>query len=202
MTALRFYTFINMYTGGMGGPIHGGIQSAHVVHRTIYKYLRPMTAEHRSGDPEAKRGNVLREWMAKHETMIVCSAGYAENLDKLTDVISRAGEQLCLPWGTFNESEAALKGLQTGVGLVLPEELFDVVDYRTANNAVTNGADFQAAWPFKSTSKTALFYLGAPAFAGEVPGAEEGDIVVRRAYLPGSIEHELMTAVKACPLAR
>lgn len=199
---LRFYTFINMYLQG----IHAGIQSAHVVHDAMIKYMGHDTPHPTTSEADelrdaqfARSGSMLFSWARNHKTMIVCNAGYSSNLRAGYNLFDTLAENVGLPYVKFHESQEALEGVMTGIGIVLPEHLFNVVDYRTANNTVTDARAFHERFPFKETQPGGWYHLYNKNEA--ILGAEP-EIIVGHDYWAGSPEAKLLTWIKACPLAR
>ena len=105
---MRLYTFINMYLSS----IQQGIQTAHIVSELFQKY------EHLSHN----LGNIMR-WARNHKTIIVLNAGYTENIETL--IRHFLSEENPYQWAAFNESSEALDGARTGVGIILPERVYE-----------------------------------------------------------------------------
>ena len=108
---MRFYSFTNMYTSG----IHAGIQSAHAVHEMMTKYMS------RHDDPKYKR---FLDWAHNHKTMIVKQAGYHSSLNSLYDELKESSAWLELPMVKWRESQEALNGATTAIGIVVPAEVY------------------------------------------------------------------------------
>ena len=101
---LRAYFFGNMYLSS----IQQGIQAAHVVAEMFIKYhgLHP----------------TLIDWANAHKTMILLNGGYSEELHRLHGVF--ASRENPYPYAAFRESEQALEGAITSVGIILPEYIW------------------------------------------------------------------------------
>lgn len=119
MASLRFYTFINFYLSS----IQQGIQSAHVIHEAFVKHQEPSIER-----------DVLYEWATNHKTIVVLNGGINADLKSLYDFIKMESHKgsftlngYQLPWSCFNEDSQSLSSIMTGVGIVLPEEIFDAV---------------------------------------------------------------------------
>jgi len=105
---LRFYTFINCYLSS----IQAGIQSAHLVHELLLRYMVANTHASR----------LAFDWARNHKTIIVLNGGNSEEIWEVRQVLE---PQFEYPWAIFRESERALDGIITGVGVVLPASVFD-----------------------------------------------------------------------------
>jgi hypothetical protein len=110
MKNLRAYFITNMYTAG----IHAGIQSAHCLHEMYEKY------QFCSASGILHLGN----WAREHKTIIVLNGGYQSNLESLFFLFGQNAPLLGLPYAKFHESQEALNGALTCVGIVLPQEVY------------------------------------------------------------------------------
>lgn len=167
---MRFYAIINMYLAG----IHAGIQGGHVVHRTLLKY-DDVRLGGTMNDEGTKRGDaaaMLKDWQRNHETMIVCNGGYASNMEAGLAIFKKHADNLGLAWGTFHESQEALYGIMTGIGIVLPPSLYGAV------RAPEDGAG-RVLWAYQATPESRV-----------------------DTYDFGSPEHELLEWVRVQPLAK
>lgn len=104
---LRAYFFQNMYLQG----IHAGIQSQHTTAEMFLKY-----------NYQPGPGAMLYDWAHNHKTTIVLNGGYASNLERLALMLTSKDNPY--PWAFFKESEEALNGCITNVGIILPEKVF------------------------------------------------------------------------------
>jgi len=114
-------------------PIQRGIQSAHVTHDLFVKYNEYI-------DFEMKEQ--LFDWAENHKTMIVLNGGYSSTLTALNDMFDDSRNPY--PFTHFNESEEALCGALTCVGIVLPEKIYETAalirkDPTVYDKIVTNG---------------------------------------------------------------
>lgn len=107
---MRLYTFTNMYLS----PIQKGIQSAHVTHDLFVKYRDYMDYEMNA---------FLFDWAENHKTMIVLNGGYSSTIAALN--LSFSDSRNPYPFTHFNESDDALCGALTCVGIVLPEKIYE-----------------------------------------------------------------------------
>lgn len=107
---LRAYFFNNMYLTG----IHAGIQAQHCTAEMFLKY---------GGDRAYPDNNMMQHWADTFKTTIVLNGGYASNLIRIATLL--ASNQNPYPWAEFTESEDALNGCITSVGVVLPEKIFN-----------------------------------------------------------------------------
>ncbi|MEE8328226.1 MAG: hypothetical protein V3R32_05500 [Nitrosomonadaceae bacterium] len=111
--------------------IQQGIQAGHVIARMATKYQR-------TGDGFTPQGHTFYNWAEHHETMILLSAGYGENLHELEaffegtlDVpgVTRLSEEYDsyspYPFAIFHESDEALDGAATSFGVILPPKIYE-----------------------------------------------------------------------------
>jgi len=170
MSELRFYTFVNFYLSS----IQQGIQSAHVLHELFTKYVQ----DH---DPYTSR---LYDWAENHKTMIVLNGGMSADLTSLNMFLTCEANKLSFPapWTSFSEDQASLGGIMTGVGIVLPEEIYNAVDYRKASTLIddTNIS--------KYLDEHRFYYVKDNAIVNQ--------------YAPDTPDHTLISKLKSCPLAR
>lgn len=110
---MRLYTFINMYLSS----IQQGIQTAHIVHELFNKYLH---------NNVARPYELLYDWSENHKTIIVLNGGDAFDIDNLYHFLLK--DENPYPFTSFHESEDALWGVTTGVGIVLPESIYTEVE--------------------------------------------------------------------------
>lgn len=104
-TPLRAYFFQNMYLGG----IQAGIQAQHCTARLFTKY--------NLGSVEY---DTIHNWAQNHETTILLNGGMCNDLNSIAECLS----SLDYPWATFSESDEALNGALTSVGVILPEHIW------------------------------------------------------------------------------
>lgn len=105
---MRAYFFGNMYLSS----IQQGIQAAHVTHELFMK-------------PHSEEGNMyLFEWATNHKTMILLNAGYSEEIRRLVEFFDTPDNPY--PWASFNEGQDALDGALTCVGIVIPEQVYEL----------------------------------------------------------------------------
>jgi hypothetical protein len=126
---MRLYTFINCYLSS----IQQGIQTAHLVGEFFnYTNKNRITIGSRTGT----RGEILevthqltesdlmvREWSEEHKTIIVCNGGNATSIRELIGFFINSRNPY--PFVPFNEDQDSLDGALTGVGIILPEEIYD-----------------------------------------------------------------------------
>lgn len=160
------YVLANFYLSS----IQQGIQSAHVVHELFVKYKYNFDLSSR-----------LYDWAENHKTMIVLNGGMNEGILAIAQLFVDEAKKLSFPapFTSFNEDETSLGGIMTGVGIVLPEEIYDAVDYRKASPFVIVLGD----------SDNQDFYF-----------IKDNECLHR--YKVDSPEWKIISALKACPLAR
>jgi len=101
---MRFYSITNMYLS----DIQKGIQTAHAV-----------------AECSLTDNALYGEWAEKGKTIIVLNGGYTSNLKRMANLVSES----TLDGVAFNESEEALDGALTVVGVVVPERFYVLGDY-------------------------------------------------------------------------
>ena len=106
---MRAYFFGNMYLSS----IQQGIQAAHVVAEMATRY---------SAFASTSGPGMFTEWATDHKTMILLNAGYSEEIRNLKDLFQKNSNQY--PWAYFHESDEALDGALTCVGIILPEKIY------------------------------------------------------------------------------
>ncbi len=106
---LRVYFFQNMYLQG----IHAGIQSQHTTAEMFVKYL---PFQHQGSD-------ILYNWANNYKTTIVLNGGMQGDLEEAIKVFDTKDNPY--PWAFFKESEYALGGALTNVGIILPEKIYN-----------------------------------------------------------------------------
>jgi hypothetical protein len=113
MPELRFYCFVNYYLSAM----QQGIQTGHCAVDVLRKYTKGGLLG--SQTPFHKR-DMVESWADGYKTFITLNGGNNEGIKEATRIISDAD----FPWVAFNEDGDSLDGLQTCVGVVLPENIF------------------------------------------------------------------------------
>ncbi len=115
---MRAYYFGNMYLSS----IQQGIQAAHVTAEMFTKYTTVSEDYEINSDPKRL---MLSDWAKNHKTMILLNAGYGAELYKLTGLFAITENPYA--WAGFNESEEALDGAMTSIGIVLPERIYETM---------------------------------------------------------------------------
>lgn len=111
----RAYFFTNMYISS----IQCGIQSGHVIGELGVKYW----------DDKTKVGDIFRDWVTNDKTMIVLNGGYSITLEEIYRLLDTQNNEHNYPFAKFNESEEALNSAITCVGIILPEHIWDNVEF-------------------------------------------------------------------------
>jgi len=128
---MRAYFFGNLYLSS----IQQGIQASHTVVEMFNKYL-PSNFEH-SGEccfEPNKQAIALSDWATNHKTMILLNGGYSIAILNLLEFFSES--QNPYPWSEFRESEEALDGALTCIGIILPEKIYDTAKEIRDNNGL------------------------------------------------------------------
>lgn len=104
---MRAYFFGNFYLS----QIQQGIQAAHALARLVDKYRFD------------EKANMIFDWIANHETMILLNGGDMQALEDLK--VFFATDENPYPWAAFQESRDALAGATTSVSILLPEKIYE-----------------------------------------------------------------------------
>lgn len=109
---MRAYFFGNMYLSS----IQQGIQAQHTTAELFIRYR---------GEDEftPQTTSFLYEWARNHKTSILLNGGYSSTLREIIELFR--DEDNPFPWVSFNESEDALDGALTCVGIVLPARIYE-----------------------------------------------------------------------------
>lgn len=113
---MRCYHLQNMYLAGT----QAGIQTAHTQHELAIKYIE------QSSDNYYARHSYL-DWAKNHKTIILLNGGMQSSLIEFKTLLESPDN--CYPWAFFHESEEALAGALTNVGIVLPFFIYGFKDY-------------------------------------------------------------------------
>jgi len=124
---LRLYTFLNYYLSS----IQQGIQSAHILGE-IYNEANSKRTTIDSFEGEGivqelrynERDLMVFDWAENHKTMVVCNGGNNQNLRDLISFFKIVDNPY--PWAAFYEDADSLDRALTGVGIILPESIYDV----------------------------------------------------------------------------
>ena len=106
---MRLYSFTNF----MLSSIQHGIQTAHIMGEILIK-----------NDPTPYHNEITLEWLSRHKTIIVCNGGNSKSITELYQFFAHRHNKY--PFASFNEDTDSLNGALTGVGIVLPPEIYDV----------------------------------------------------------------------------
>ena len=108
---MRAYFFGNMYLSS----IQQGIQAGHCIADMFIRYT--------NGLKPGSKDQMLYEWAEEHKTMILLNGGYDSTIHDLTTFFENINNPF--PWVDFYESADAMNGLQTTVGIILPEHIYE-----------------------------------------------------------------------------
>ncbi|AGH32211.1 hydrolase [Vibrio phage 11895-B1] len=129
----RCYHFANMYLPAL----HAGIQSQHCLAEMFVKYL-----------PEyfiVGKGMILADWAKNHKTTIVVNGGMSGHLQEIKDLFT--SQENPYPWASFSETEYALNGALTNVGIILPEKIYGYDKLATSLVDVKHEDDMEELLP-------------------------------------------------------
>lgn len=170
---LRLYSFINFYLSA----IQQGVQTGHLAVDMVRKYTKPDSKILPKLKPEFQakenaKSDMVAEWADNFKTFIILNGGDNESLCNTTEFI-----QTCdYPWVIFCEDNESLGGLQTGVAMVLPENIFNAKKVRSEN--------FDCKYYYEFLEKT-----------------ESGDIIKQHVYTDGTKDFQLIDLLKSSRLA-
>ncbi len=121
----RAYFFNNMYLQG----IHAGVQSQHCTAELFTKYNPFNTIFF--DESHALNQEILHDWASKDKTTIVLNGGMQGQLEELIALFSN--KENVFPWAYFKESDFALNGALTNVGIILPERIYNYDKFVESN---------------------------------------------------------------------
>lgn len=116
---MRAYFFGNMYLSS----IQQGIQAKHVGDEMDLKYF-PMPTEVGECCFHATQQTVtLADWKKNHKTVVLLNAGYSSTIRDIQAFMMDNDNHY--PWAVFHEGDDALDGALTGLGIILPEKIYE-----------------------------------------------------------------------------
>ena len=107
---MRCYHMQNMYLSGT----QAGIQTAHAQHEMAIKYLFEKN--------DGQCHDMYLDWAKNHKTIILLNGGMMAQLSAIKQMLESSDNPY--PWACFHESEAALNGALTNIGVVLPYKIY------------------------------------------------------------------------------
>jgi len=116
---MRAYFFGNMYLSS----IQQGIQAKHCGDEMVVKYAPYLNESDfwEANDPDQYRQ--LHDYLKNHKTVICLNAGYSSTLHEIFESLSDTDNTY--PFAKFHESEEALDGALTCVGIVVPDVIYE-----------------------------------------------------------------------------
>lgn len=140
----RLYTFINFYLSS----IQQGIQSAHIVSNLFIKY-DCTGCEHKHEQDYDVANDVLWQWAEHDKTIIVLNGGTSfdirQNFIDVMNLVPKC-ETFAIPFVFFQEDHNALgiyeHGLVTGFGMVVPQQMWDAVEYPLNQNKLNQTGQY------------------------------------------------------------
>lgn len=108
----RFYGFGNYYLSSL----QQGLQAGHTVAELFVQH-----------DKSSEKYNYVDNWARNHKTMVLLNGGNSLFLKELFTLFQN-WETLGMPYpyACFHEDEQSLNGALTYVGIVLPNEIYDL----------------------------------------------------------------------------
>ena len=115
---MRAYFFGNMYLSS----IQQGIQAQHCT-TELYNNYAPQFGNEAYETINPERYEILVDWATNHKTSILLNAGYSSTLHDIYKELTDFDNPY--PIAKFHESEEALDGALTCVGIILPDAIYD-----------------------------------------------------------------------------
>lgn len=115
MQELRLYCFTNFYLSS----IQQGVQTGHAAVDLVRKYTKDYGKTANEITPT--QTSMVERWADNFKTFIILNGGNNASILAATKIISKS----YFPWVTFNEDEQSLGSIQTCVGVLLPENIFN-----------------------------------------------------------------------------
>ena len=115
---MRAYFFGNLYLSS----IQQGIQSKHCGDEMVVKYA-PDASNGVFESADVDKYQQLYNYLANHKTVICLNAGYSSTLHEIYAELDNTDNPY--PFAKFHESEEALDGALTCVGVVVPDAIYD-----------------------------------------------------------------------------
>lgn len=110
-----------------------GIQTGHCAVDLVRKYTK--ISGHYVNEVTPHKTNMTTLWADGYKTFITLNGGNNEGIKEATRIISDTD----FPWALFHEDDESLGGLQTCVGVVLPENIFKAKPERSNGEVVSFG---------------------------------------------------------------
>jgi hypothetical protein len=115
--------------------LQNGIQTAHIVSELFAKYD---SAE--SDNPQTEQQeSMVYDWAHDHKTIINLDGGNSANLTSINDWLEL--NECPFPFTSFHEDEESLNGAITGVGIVLPEYVYEAMALYRKTGSFTESLD-------------------------------------------------------------
>ena len=117
----RCYHFANMYLPN----VHAGVQSQHCLAEMFVKYqwIDSGCIQELPGEVDESCTEILYDWATNHKTTIVLNGGMSGQLQEIVELFEYKDNPY--PWAFFCESDFALNGALTNVGIILPERIYN-----------------------------------------------------------------------------
>jgi hypothetical protein len=158
---MRLYTFCNYYLSS----IQQGIQTAHVVSELMYKHC------------SENQFKMIQDWAKYHKTIVVCNGGNSKDIEDLHTFF--CNKENPYPLADFAEDEQSLNSALTCVGIILPEEIYEVK------------SEFKYGYSSDSRERTKIY------------GYYPEDLTKMQIYSdPSDYTYKLIDKIKSAPLAR
>jgi hypothetical protein len=171
MSQLRLYSFINYYLSA----IAQGIQTHHAAQEMMNKYV------FKGHD----FGTIIRDWSVFYKTDVLLNGGDNKNMKSIVEFL-KTHPDLKLPWADFHEDEDSLGGILTAVAIIVPEEMYDVYNYRNAVNKDPDPTGFATKYPSREFADSWFYKTNS----GWID------------YAPSGTIGKFISILKSCPLAR
>lgn len=129
---MRFYGYVHFQLSS----IQQGIQAKHALGEMVVE-----AADHPETSP------AMMAWLRGHRTTILLNGGNSKGLHELKAAWASVQKlQPTLPYSLFHESEEAMEGILTAVGVVLDEDIYAQPDVRVENFLMTDRLALPSAY--------------------------------------------------------
>lgn len=186
---LRLYSFCNFYLSS----IQQGIQTAHLVQELNNKYL----------DATSPKKTMLYDWGQFHKTIIVLNGGIASDIENTYSQLEQYCEGNTIPFAKFHEDQKSLSGTMTCCGLIVPDELYESVDFFTAATIVGGDIADQAGMThIESTNTSTKNFGNFEKLRFYITTDTSGRKIVGKVYDESMPEWQIIRLIKSCSLAK
>lgn len=133
---MRLYTYNHLWLSSL----QKGLQSGHVAVEIMIGFEKDST-----------KGKIAFDWAKNHKTMMLMNGGNTQMLEETYDFFKKLEKEgMCLPFAKFYEDRESLNGCITSVGIVVTEEIYELLEHEQSENEVENWKQELATYIKKS----------------------------------------------------